>query len=174
MKMELDIAVKKNKDLTEQELEDIVTLCSHAFNENFRPYMKSFINATHILGYYNGALVSHVLWLNRWTRAGDSPIMKTAFVDAVAVDGKYRKRGFASSMIARLTSEITAYNVSALTTGSPEFYERLGWQAWQGPVYFQREDGEITELNDSKLMVLFLPRTLALELNEPLTIEWRE
>jgi aminoglycoside 2'-N-acetyltransferase I len=174
MKMELELAVKKNRDLSEKELEEIITLCSNAFNEDFRPYMKDFIGSRHILGYYEDVLVSHVLWLNRWIRIENTPLLKTAFLDAVAVDEKYRKRGYASSTMTRFTEEITDYDMAVLTTGSPDFYERLGWQAWLGSVSFQRVDGQITSLNNSTLMTLFHPRTPALDVNTPLTVEWHD
>ena len=174
MKMEVDIKVKKNQDLTGQELEDIITLCSKAFNEDFHPYMKDFIGGTHILGYYEDTLVSHALWLDRWVRIENKPLLETAFLDAVAVDEKNRKRGFGSSILTRLAGEITDYDIAALTTGSPDFYKRLGWKAWMGPVYFQRVNGHTTSLNNSTLMILTLPKTTDLYLNTPLTVEWRE
>ena len=172
--MELELSVKKNRDLSEQELENIIKLCSNAFNEDFHPYMKNFVGATQILGYYEDNLVSHVLWLDRWIRIENKPLLKTAFLDAVAVDKKYRKRGFASIMMTRLAGEITKYDRAVLTTNSPDYYIHLGWKSWQGLVYFQRDDGRTTPLNNSTLMVLFLPGTPALDLNEPLTIEWHE
>jgi aminoglycoside 2'-N-acetyltransferase I len=170
----LTLKVKKNGDLSEDELEKVISLCSNAFNEDFRPYMIDFIGGTHILGYYEDTLVSHVLWLNRWTRIENTPLLKTAFLDAVAVDEKYRKRGFASSMMTRLVGEITDYDIAVLTTDSIDFYTRLKWQAWQGPVFFQRVDGRITPLNNQTFMVLSLPKTPALDMNLPLTIEWHE
>ena len=169
----LTLKVKKNKDLSEEELEDIITLCSNAFNEDFRLYMKDFIGGTHILGYYEDTLVSHALWLDRWVRIENKPFLKTASVEAVAVDEKYRKRGFDSSVLTRLAGEITDYDIAALTTGSPEFYERLGWKVWQGPVYFRRDDGQATSLDNSTLMILTLPKTPDLDLNTRLTLEWR-
>ena len=89
---ELTLKVQKNSDLSEEELENIITLCSNVFHEDYRPYMKDFIDGTHILGYYEDTLVSHVLWLNRWVRIDKTPLLRTAFLDAVAVDEKYRKR----------------------------------------------------------------------------------
>jgi aminoglycoside 2'-N-acetyltransferase I len=174
MDEELTLIMKKNRDLSEEELENIITLCSNAFNEDFRPYMKEFTGGTHLLGYYEGTLVSHLLWLSRWVRIENIPLLKTAFLDAVAVDEKYRKRGFASSTMTRFADEITDYDIAALTTESPDFYKRLGWQAWQGSVSFRRVDDRVINLTDSKLMVLSLPRTPVLDLNEPLTVEWKE
>lgn len=170
----LTLTVKKNQELSDEELDNVITLCSNVFHENYRPYMKDFTGATHILGYYEDTLVSHVLWLNRWVRIENKPLLKTAFLDAVAVDEKYRKRRFGSSTMTRFAGEITDYDIAVLTTDSPGFYERIGWKAWMGSVDFQRTDGRITSLNNSTLMVLILTRTPALDPNTPLTVEWHE
>lgn len=174
MDAELILKLKKNRELSEEELENIITLCSNAFDEDFRPYMKDFIGGIHLLGYHGNTLVSHVLWLKVWVRIENKPLLKTAFLDAVAVDEKYRKRGFASSTMTRFAAEITDFDIAVLTTESPDFYSRLGWQAWLGPVSFQTVDDRIIPLKDSTLMVLFLPGTPALDLNEPMIIEWHE
>ena len=174
MKIEFNLVVKKNHDLSPEELENVITLCSNAFNEDFRPYMKDFAGGIHILGCYENRLVSQVLWLNRWVRIENTPLLRTAFLDALAVDEKFRKRGIASSMMTRLVEEITDYDIAVLTTDSIDFYKRIGWQAWQGPVSFQRVDGRITPLNNQTFMVLSLPKTPALDVNLPLTVEWHE
>jgi len=168
------LKVKKNRYLTEEDIEDVINLCSNAFNEDFRPYMKDFVGGTHILGYCEDVLVSHVLWLNRWVRIENQLLLKTSFVDAMAVDEKYRKRGFASSMMTRLVGEITKYDIVVLTTNSPDYYKRLGWKEWKRPVNFRRVDGRITSLKDSTLMVLSLPKTPPLDVHLPLTVVWRE
>ena len=86
MDEELTLKIKKNRDLSEQELTDIITLCSRAFNVDYRNFLNTFIGATHVLGYYENTLVSHALWITRWLQVGDSPLMRTAYIEGVATD----------------------------------------------------------------------------------------
>ena len=106
MDEELTLKIKKNRDLSEQELADIIALCSRAFNVDYRNFLNTFIGATHVLGYYENTLVSHALWVTRWLQVGDSPLMRTAYIEGVATDESYRKRGFATVVMKRLAEEI--------------------------------------------------------------------
>ena len=173
MDTEFILTVKKNPDLLESELEDVITLGSRVFNTDLQANRNTFIHTTHIMGYYGSSLVSHALWYTRWMQTGSSPLLKTAFVDVVATGEEYRKQGFASSVLARFAESVTDYDIAALTTASTGFYERLGWQVWSGPVYFEKTEKQIAQPNDS-LMVLSLPNTPDLDLDAPLTVEWRE
>jgi len=94
-------------------------------------------------------------------------------VEAVATDERYRSRGFASAIMERLAKEISQFDLGALCTGSPDFYARLGWQLWQGPLFIRTREGLIPTPNE-KVMVLFLPNTPVLNLEAPLSAEWRE
>lgn len=174
MKMELELAVKKNTDLSEKELTDIIELCSRAFNVDYRNFLNAFIGATHVIGYYKEVMVSHALWITRWLQVGDSPLMRTAYVEGVATDEPYRKRGFASAVMEKLALEINDFDIAGLCTGSPDFYSRLGWDVWKGPL-FSRKDGELIPSHEgASVMILSLPDTPALDLSAPLSVEWRE
>jgi aminoglycoside 2'-N-acetyltransferase I len=171
---ELKLAVKKNRDLSEEELADIIALCSRAFNTDYRNFLNTFIGATHVIGYYKEMMVSHALWITRWLQVGDSPLMRTAYIEGVATDEPYRKRGFASAVMEKLAEEIADFEIAGLCTGIPGFYSCLGWEAWKGAL-FSRKDGELIPSREgASVMVLSLPDTPALDLSAPLSIEWRE
>ena len=135
MDIGLKVKVKKYQDLSEKELDEIITLCSRAFNTDYRVFLDTFPNSTHVLGYYENTLVSHALWITRWLQVGDSPLMRTAYIEGVATDESNRKRGFASEVMKRLAEEITDFEIAGLCTGIPGVYSPLGWEVWEGPLF---------------------------------------
>jgi hypothetical protein len=40
----------------------------------------TFIDATHVLGYAGETIVSHAMWMTRWLQAGESPLLRTAYL----------------------------------------------------------------------------------------------
>ncbi len=173
MKMELVLTVKKNRDLSEKELTDIIELCSRAYETDYRPFLDTFIDPTHVLGYFENTLVSHALWITRWLQVEDSPLMRTAYIEGVATDEPYRNRGFASAVMKRLAEEIVGFEIAGLCTGSPDFYSRLGWQVWTGPL-FNRKGDKLIPTSGGPVMILPLPNTPEVNLSASLSIEWRE
>ena len=67
------------------------------------------------------------------------------------------------------------FELGALATGSHGFYERLGWQTWRGLTYVRQRDGETARSadDDGSIMVLPTPSSPALDLDAPISCEWR-
>ena len=68
------------------------------------------------------------------------------------------------------------YELGALGDGSgiPGFYQRLGWETWQGPTWVAGPDGpERTAEEDGSILVLRTPATGELDLAGPITCDWR-
>jgi aminoglycoside 2'-N-acetyltransferase I len=171
----LSLEVKKNVDLSERERSEILTLCSGAYQRDYRPFIKSFPNATHVLGRVQGKLVSHALWITRWLQNGEAKPWRTAFVEAFATEESYRKRGYASAVMHRLADEIKDFDIGGLSTGaSVNLYAGLGWQLWRGPLFIRAEDGLLATPEEKGVMILALPKTPALNLDTPLSAEWRD
>jgi aminoglycoside 2'-N-acetyltransferase I len=101
-------------------------------------------------------------------------MMRTAYVEAVATEAEYRKRGFASMVMERLVGEIQDYELAALSPFSVDYYERLGWELWHGPLFIRVEDELMPSIDGEEVMVFRLPKTPVLDLNAPLSAEWRE
>ena len=98
-----------SKDLSEPELSEIIALCSRAFNEDFTPLTDLYRAAPHVVGYYNDVIVSHACWVTRWLQVGDSPTMRTGYVEGVATEEAFRNRGFASTVMNRIAEEIADF-----------------------------------------------------------------
>jgi aminoglycoside 2'-N-acetyltransferase I len=175
MEDKLDIQVKSSQDLSPAEYTEILALCTQAFRRDYAPFLKTFPNPTHILGRYRRKLVSHVLWITRWLQIGASPILRTAYIEALATDLDHRNRGFASEVMRKVVEEIQDFDIAALSTGSHGFYERLGWRIWEGPLYTRKEKDLIAMPEEQGCVMVFcLPKTPPCNLNDSLSIEWRE
>ena len=170
---DLDLRVIDSKDLPAEALEVIVDMCSRAFGQNYQPFMDTFVDATHVIGYLNGEIVSHALWVERWLQIEDTPFLQTAYVEAVVTEESHRGKGFASAVMKRLAEEIQDYELGALCTGFPEFYLHLGWQIWEGPLFIRTQEG-MTSSHGETVMILQLPNSPELDINASLSAEWRE
>ena len=76
----------------------------------------------------------------------------------------------------RKVAEVIAegYELGALGTGVQPFYEALGWERWRGPTYVRTDRGrERTPDEDGGILVLRTPLTPALDLDAPISCEWR-
>ena len=72
----------------------------------------------------------------------------------------------------RLQEEISGFDLGALSPSQPGWYERLGWERWQGPLFIVK-DGVAEATPDECVLIYRTPRTGALDLTAPLTGEWR-
>lgn len=171
----LTLAVKKAESLSRREYSEILALCTGAYGRDYQPFLASFVNPTHVLGRVRGRLVSHALWITRWLQSGALKPWRAAYVEAVATEESYRKKGYASAAMRRLADEIKDYDIGGLSTGrSSHLYAALGWVLWRGPLFIRADDGLIATPEEKGVMVLALPGTPALNLDAPLSAEWRE
>jgi aminoglycoside 2'-N-acetyltransferase I len=170
-KLTLEIVPKSQ--LMPPDRADILALCSQAFEEDYTPYLESFVDAVHILARLDGQFVSHALWIERWLQVGDHPPLRTAYVEGVATAAGFRGRGIATIVMKRLAEEIASFEIGALSPADTGLYAHLGWEYWQGPL-FTRKGGMRISNPDEAVMILRLPKTPALDLSMPISIEWRE
>jgi aminoglycoside 2'-N-acetyltransferase I len=174
MNTELRIEVVEGQTLPADERKNIIAFCSHAFEEELESLFSTFSHPTHILGYRAGQLVSHALWVTRWLQVDNNQMLRTAYIEAVATENAYRGLGYASAIMKRVAEEIQAYELGALSPFNVAYYERLGWELWRGPLYIRTEAGLVRTPGDGEVMIFRLPSTPDLDLNAPLSAEWRE
>jgi aminoglycoside 2'-N-acetyltransferase I len=152
--------------------EAIVRLCTEAYEESFSHWFSTFPRSMHLLAYENGELVSHAAWVTRWLQPEGHPLLRTAYVEAVATSPAHQGRGLATSVLRQLVRYLHAYDLGGLSPSDPPFYGRLGWELWRGPLAIRTEHG-LLATPDEEVMILRLPRTPALDLEGLLTAEWR-
>jgi GNAT superfamily N-acetyltransferase len=151
--------------------EEIIALCTRAYEEDFRSLLAMFDDATHVLAYLDRQLVSHAMWVPRTLTYNGTPL-HSAYVEAVATEPLHQGRGYASRVLRAVADAITAFDLGALSPSDPAFYTRLGWEEWRGPLAVER-DGVVTPTPDEGVMILRLPNTPPLDLGGALVAPWR-
>ena len=170
----LTIKVIPSRSLSALLRKEIVSLCNRAYEKDMEAIVETFVDATHVLGYYRDIFVCHALWVTRYLQVGTDPILRTAYVEAVATEAQYRNRGLASAIMKHLTGEIQEYELAALSPFRVDYYERLGWERWRGPLFIRTKDNLLPSVDEEEVMIFRLPKTPVLDLNASLSAEWRE
>ena len=155
----------------------IVNLCVLAHQEEDFKNLFSYVpsGGWHFLAFQGEELVSHAMVTTRWLQAEGGSLLKTAYIDAVATLPTAQGRGYGSAMMRYLANEIDGeYVIGCLETDRVEFYERLGWELWRGPLAGRSEQGLIPTPEQKGIMVLRLSQTPALNPESTLTIECQE
>lgn len=151
----------------------IVAVCIAAHGVADFQHLFTYIPAggRHFLAYADERVVSHAVVTTRGLQPTGLPILKTAYVDAVATLPTYQGQGYGSAVMQQLAQNIVDYEIAALETDRPAFYARLGWELWRGPLAGRSATGLIPTPEQTGIMILRLPRTPPLDLDSLLTIE---
>ncbi len=173
--MSLELTVIFTNDLSSSERQEIIDVCTEAYEEDFTPVLALFPDATHVLARLEDKVVSHACWVTRWLQPDGLPLLKTAYVEAVATAPAYQGRGSGSKVMQRVADEIQDYTLGGLCAARDhiDFYKRLGWEMWCGPRTI-RTSNTILETPNEDVMVLRTAWTSVLNVHSAITAEWRE
>lgn len=128
----------------------------------------------HILGYVGETLVAHAVLATRWVQPGNLPILRTAYIDAVATLPEYQGQGHGSELMRRsvVAADNAAFEICCLETEIAGFYEQVGWEVWQGELAGRAGDDLIfTPEYAGHILIHRLSRTPSLDLSSLLTVE---
>ena len=148
------------------------SLCDAAYGTVTAPLFASLGSGEHLLGLRQGALVCHLMWVTRWLQPAGQPALRTAYVEMVATTPVAQRQGYASALLEHLVPLVSDYQLAALCPATEHLYTRLGWRFWRGPLS-ARKDGGIVATPDERVMFLPLVETPSLDLDSPLSVEWR-
>jgi aminoglycoside 2'-N-acetyltransferase I len=134
------------------------------------------VGGLHLLAVEDGEVVAHAAVVAR-TLVARGRALRTGYVEGVATRPDRRRQGHAVLVMREANRVIhQGYQLGALSDGSgiPGFYERLGWEHWQGPTFVAAAAGPLrTAADDDSVMVLRTPATGDLDLAAPLICDWR-
>lgn len=121
-----------------------------------------------------GAIVAHASVVERAIEVDGRPL-RTGYVEAVATQPGLHGRGYGSMVMEAADAWIRErYELGMLGTGRHAFYERLGWVTWRGPAFVRAPDGpRRTPDEEGSLLVLATPSSPPLDLDAPISCEWR-
>jgi aminoglycoside 2'-N-acetyltransferase I len=133
------------------------------------------LGGLHLVLEHHGRVAAHASVVERELIVDDKPL-RTGYVEAVATQPSLQGRGLGSQVMREASSYIRdRFELGALGTGRHRFYERLGWETWQGPTMVRTPDGpRRTPDEDGYVLILRTPRTPPLDLAATLTCDWRE
>lgn len=119
-------------------------------------------------------IVGHAALVERELHVAGRPL-RTGYVEAVATAPDRQGRGLGTRIMNQVNADIRAdFELGALGTGSHAFYERLGWLRWRGPSSVRAPDGERrTPDEDGYILVLPTPSSPPLDLDAPISCDWR-
>ena len=129
----------------------------------------------HWVAEVDGEIVSHASVVERRLEAGEAAL-RTGYVEAVATAPAFERRGFGSMVVRAAAAYLRPrFEIGALSTSVPAFYERLGWEPWLGPTSVRKPSGELqrTEDDDGGIFILRTASTPPIALTEPLVCDWR-
>jgi aminoglycoside 2'-N-acetyltransferase I len=169
----LSIQVVQASEISSNLKAAIHTLCNRAYDEDLTSLFASFTEPVHVLGFLNGRLASHAMWVTRWLQVGNDPLLRAAYIEMVATEPALQGRGFATEIMRRVAGEIAAYDLGALCPAETSMYARLGWVFWRGPLFI-RSGEQLIATSEERIMVLPLPKTPALDLDQAISAEWRD
>ena len=132
------------------------------------------LGGAHFVVEDRGEIVAHASVVARRLESADLTLA-TGYVEAVATRPGRQGEGHGSSVMRAASEHVReAYELGALSTGRPTFYERLGWVPWRGPTSV-RARGVVTRTpeEDGAVLVLLTPASPALDLDRDLICDWR-
>lgn len=102
-----------------------------------------------------GGPLAHAAVVPRVLEVEGRPLA-TGYVEAVATAPGLQGRGLGSAVVVQATALVRRrFALGALSTGRPGFYQRLGWERWQGPTFVRLGSQLVrTEDDDDGLLVL--------------------
>jgi aminoglycoside 2'-N-acetyltransferase I len=100
------------------------------------------------------------------------PVLRTAYVDAVATLPAYQGQGIGHRLMQHLASLLDDFEIACLETDRVAFYAGLGWELWRGPLTGRRGSELLPTPDQTGIMILRLPRTPPLDLDGTLVIDY--
>ena len=171
--MSVVIAIQAAEKLSLTDRSAIIALCEVAFDEPFEQLFDLLPGSRHLLVYADGRLISHACWVTRWLQPAGLPPLRTAYVEAVATHPERQGHGYGTLVMRRIAQEIAAYDLGGLSPTEARFYARLRWEDWRGPTAIRVADGILPTPGEG-IMILRTPQTPPLDLDAPISAEWRE
>ena len=164
----------RTEELNAETRASIIQVCRTAHQEDDFTHLFSYIpsGGIHVLAYREHELVSHAVATTRWLQPEDLPLLRTAYVDAVATLPAYQGQGIASTLMRHLATVLSDFEIACLETERVSFYARLGWEVWRGPLAGRRATELLPTPDQKGIMILRLARTPPLDVESLLVIEY--
>lgn len=171
----MGLRLLRTDELTDADQAALRSMLDAAFRGRFDDHdWDHALGGWHALTHEDGRVVAHAAVVERVLEVGDRSF-RTGYVEAVATAPDRQGEGFGdrvASAVTRIVRE--SFELGGLSTAHHAFYERLGWERWQGPTYVRDGDDMIrSEDEDDGVMVLRFGPSEAIDLTAPIRCETR-
>jgi aminoglycoside 2'-N-acetyltransferase I len=174
MSESISVMSARTEELNAHTRASIIHVCRTAHQEDDFTHLFSYIpsGGIHVLAYREQELVSHAVATTRWLQPEGLPVLRTAYVDAVATLPAYQGQGIGSRVMRHLASLIADFEIACLETDRVSFYAQVGWELWRGPLAGRRASELLPTPDQKGIMILRLARTPPLDIDRLLVIEY--
>lgn len=169
---------RRSSELTARQARDLRSLCERAWAGKGGDFdaedWESALGGMHFVVEEDGAPVAHASVIERRFEL-DQRLVRTGFVEAVATLPDRQGMGLASAVMREAGEFIDKqFELGALDTGIPGFYERLGWVVWPGRTGVRTPEGvQLTPEEDGNVLVRLPRGTLQAGGDSLLVCDWR-
>ena len=169
------VTSRSTAELTRSEATRIRALLDEAFEGRFTDALwGQAIGGVHFFVEEGAVPISHASVVPRLLAVRGREI-NTGYVEAVGTRHRDRRKGLARTVLAAARRHIEdTYELGALHSVLPTFYEHLGWERWRGPTFVRTSSGLMrTETDDGCIHIWRVAVGAALDLDDPISCEWR-
>src|SRR3954468_7247769 len=92
--------------LPESVVSAVRELCDLTYDSPTAPYFDAIGPGEHLLGWEEGVLVSHLMWVTRWLQMGDDAPLRTAYIEMVATATELQGQGRATALLQYFPSQV--------------------------------------------------------------------
>ena len=164
----------RTEELNAETRASIIHVCRTAHQEDEFTHLFSYIpsGGIHVLAYREQEVVSHAVATTRWLQPEGLPLLRTAYIDAVATLPAYQGQGIGSTLMRHLATVLSDFEMACLQTERVSFYARVGWEVWRGPLAGRRATELLPTPDQQGVMILRLAHTPPLDIDRLLVIEY--
>jgi aminoglycoside 2'-N-acetyltransferase I len=131
------------------------------------------LDGDHFVGTECDRVITHAAVVPRRLLVGTRPF-RTGYVEGVATTPERQGNRLGSALIQQVNEAIDEeWELGALSTGRPTFYERVGWQRWLGPTLVQDGETQRRTIEEDAGVLVRVPPGSRVDLTESLTCEAR-
>lgn len=171
-----EVEVVSSLDLSAVQVGCIRLLLADAFHDRFSDDdWDHALGGWHAVVMVGGAVVSHAAVVRRQIEVGSRRVT-AGYVEAVATAPAAQGVGHGSQAVRAVMDVLRReFEMGALSTGRHRFYERLGWERWEGPSFVVSDGQRMrTAEEDGGIMVLRFGPSADLSLESPIACRSRQ
>src|SRR5437588_2990443 len=112
------VTSERTEELNAETRASIIHVCRTAHQEDDFIHLFSYIpsGGIHVLAYREHELVGHAVATTRWLQPEGLPLLRTAYVDAVATLPAYQGQGIGSTLMRHLATVLADFELACLAT----------------------------------------------------------